>query len=41
VTDRCKHGNETSISIEGGEFCDQLRDNQFHKKDSNALSAYV
>jgi hypothetical protein len=29
----CEHGNESSGSINGGEFPDQLRDYQLLKKD--------
>jgi hypothetical protein len=34
----CEHGNETSGSIKGGEFLDQLSDYWFLKKDSTPWS---
>jgi hypothetical protein len=34
VANSCEHGNEYLGSIKGGEFLDQVRDNQLLKKDS-------
>jgi hypothetical protein len=38
VTGSCEHGNEPSVSINGGEFLDYISDYQLLKKDSASWS---
>jgi hypothetical protein len=41
VVNFCKHGNELSGFIKGGEFLEYLSDYQLHKEDSASWSWLV